>query len=127
MERVLGIGGVFFRSERPEELRAWYAKHLGIELQPYGGATFRAAPGDVTVWHAFDSGTEYFPREQQQMVNYRVRDLDAMIAQLRAGGVEVHLRDEAEEAEHGRFAWATDPEGRLLELWEPPPGVYPEG
>jgi predicted enzyme related to lactoylglutathione lyase len=125
MERALGIGGVFFRSERPEELRAWYMKHLGLELEPFGAAVFRAEPGDVTVWHAFAGDTDYFPDEQQHMVNYRVRDLDAMLAQLRAGGVEV--RDRIEESEHGRFGWATDPEGRLLELWQPPPGLYPGG
>ncbi len=125
MSPILGIGGVFFRSERPEEFRAWYAKHLGVELQAYGGATFRAESGDVTVWHAFDSATDYFPPGQQHMLNYRVRDLDAMLAQLRAGGVDV--RDQIEDSEHGRFGWATDPEGRLLELWQPPPGVYPDG
>jgi predicted enzyme related to lactoylglutathione lyase len=125
MERVLGIGGIFFRSERPDELRAWYAQHLGVELQPYGGVTFRAEAGDVTIWHAFEGDTDYFPREQAAMLNYRVRNLDAMVAQLRAGGVEV--RDAVEESEHGRFGWATDPEGRLLELWEPPPDAYPEG
>ena len=125
MERVLGIGGIFFRSERPDELRAWYAQHLGVELQPYGGVTFRAEAGDVTIWHAFEGDTDYFPREQAAMLNYRVRDLDAMLAQLRTGGVEV--RDAVEESEHGRFGWATDPEGRLFELWEPPPDAYPEG
>jgi len=125
VERVLGIGGVFFRSERPEELRAWYARHLGVELQPYGGATFRAEAGDITVWHAFDLRTDYFPDEQQMMLNFRVRDLDAMLAQLRAAGVE--LTDTIEESEHGRFGWAKDLEGRLLELWQPPPGLYPGG
>jgi predicted enzyme related to lactoylglutathione lyase len=125
MEHVLGIGGVFFRSDRPEELRAWYARHLGVELQPYGGVTFRAEQGDVTVWHAFERGSDYFPVEQEAMLNYRVRDLDAMLAQLRAAGVEV--RERTEESEHGRFGWATDLEGRLIELWQPPLGVYPEG
>ncbi|HEY8705323.1 MAG TPA: VOC family protein [Gaiellaceae bacterium] len=125
MERVLGIGGVFFRSERPDELRAWYARHLGVELQPYGGVTFRAEAGDVTVWHAFDGDTEYFLHEQAAMLNYRVRELDAVLAQLRAAGVEV--KDEIEDSEHGRFGWARDLEGRLLELWQPPPGRYPEG
>jgi predicted enzyme related to lactoylglutathione lyase len=125
VERVLGVGGLFFRSERPDELRAWYATHLGVELEPYGGATFRADAGDVTIWHAFPADTDYFPREQAAMLNYRVRDLDAMLAQLRAGGVDV--RDGIEESEHGRFGWATDPEGRLLELWQPPTGLYPEG
>jgi predicted enzyme related to lactoylglutathione lyase len=125
VEHVLGIGGVFFRSERPEELRAWYARHLGLELQPYGGVTFRAEEGDATIWHAFDAGTEYFPADQAAMLNYRVRDLDAMLAQLRAGGVAV--RDDVQDSEHGRFGWATDLEGRLIELWQPPPGAYPEG
>ena len=125
MERVLGIGGIFLRSERPDELRAWYAVQLGVELESYGGATFRAAAGDVTVWHAFPGDTDYFPHDQSAMLNYRVRDLDAMLAQLRAGGVKV--KDEVSESEHGRFGWAWDPEGRLLELWQPPPGVYPEG
>lgn len=125
MERVIGIGGTFFRSERPDELRAWYAEQLGVELQPYGGATFRAEAGDVTVWHAFPADTDYFPREQAAMFNYHVRDLDAMLAQLRAGGVTV--KDEVADSEHGRFGWAWDPEGRLLELWQPPPEVYPEG
>ena len=86
---------------------------------------FRAESGDVTVWHAFDAGTDYFPDGQQHMVDYRVRDLDAMLAQLGAGGVDVS--DRIEESEQGRFAWATDPEGRRFELWEPPPGVYPGG
>jgi predicted enzyme related to lactoylglutathione lyase len=67
----------------------------------------------------------YFPREQAAMLNYRVRDLDAMLAQLRAAGVEV--KDEIEDSEHGRFGWTRDLEGRLFELWQPPPGVYPEG
>jgi predicted enzyme related to lactoylglutathione lyase len=125
VERVLGVGGVFFRSERPEELRAWYAQHLGVELQPYGGVTFRAAAGDITIWNAFEYDSDYFPREQAAMLNYRVRDLDAMLAQLQAAGVEV--TGQIEESEHGRFSWAWDPEGRLLELWQPPPGAYPEG
>ena len=77
------------------------------------------------MWHAFPGDTEYFPRGQAAMLNYRVRDLDAMLAQLRAAGVEV--KDEIEDSEHGRFGWARDLEGRLLELVAPPPGAYPEG
>jgi predicted enzyme related to lactoylglutathione lyase len=120
MERVLGIGGIFFRSERPGELRAWYAAQLGVELESYGGATFRAAAGDVTVWHAFPGDTDYFPHHQSAMLNYRVRDLDAMLAQLRAAGVPVE--EHLEEHEYGRFGWATDPDGNRLELWEPAAG-----
>jgi predicted enzyme related to lactoylglutathione lyase len=118
VERVLGIGGIFFRSERPDELRAWYAQHLGVELEAYGGATFRPEAGDATIWHAFDGDTEYFPREQATMLNYRVRDLDAMLAQLRAAGVRV--KDEVSDSEYGRFGWAFDLEGRQVELWQPP-------
>ena len=119
-ERVVGIGGVFFRAQRPEELGAWYAEHLGLELEDYGGMTFTAAEGDQTVWSPFAHDTEYFGAGGRQfMVNYRVRDLDAMLAQLRAAGVEVDER--VEQHEYGRFGWATDPEGNRFELWEPPP------
>ena len=120
-ERVLGIGGVFFRSEQPDELAAWYAEHLGIERDPgFAGKVFRAEEGDATVWALFDADTNYFgpnPPQNQHMVNYRVRDLDAMLDQLRAAGVAVD--DHVEELEFGRFGWATDPEGHRFELWEP--------
>jgi predicted enzyme related to lactoylglutathione lyase len=119
MEQALGIGGVFFRVRDPDALRAWYAQNLGIELTPWGGHVFLAAEGDVTVWSLFPAETEYFgSRDQQTMVNYRVRDLDAMRAQLRAAGAEVD--DSVQEDENGRFGWATDPEGNRFELWEPP-------
>jgi predicted enzyme related to lactoylglutathione lyase len=119
MERVVGIGGVFVRARDPQALLAWYAEHLGIEPTPWGGHVFEAEQGDVTVWSLFPADTEYFGRqEQQKMVNYRVRDLDAMLAQLRAAGVEVD--DKVQEDETGRFGWATDPEGNRFELWEPP-------
>lgn len=117
MERVLGIGGVFLRARDPEGLRAWYRDRLGIEIEDWGGSAFQAAAGDATVWSVFPGETAYWPLEQQTMVNYRVRDLDAMLAQLRAAGVEVD--DRVEEQEFGRFGWAVDPEGNRLELWEP--------
>jgi len=117
-ERVAGIGGVFFRARDPEALKRWYGEHLGIELEDYG-TTFTAAAGDQTVWAPFAADTDYFgSREQQSMVNYRVRDLNAMLTQLRAAGVVVD--EHREEHEYGRFAWATDPEGNRFELWEPP-------
>jgi predicted enzyme related to lactoylglutathione lyase len=117
-EAVTGIGGVFFRSGDPDTLRAWYAQHLGIAMEEYG-STFTAAAGDQTVWAPFPAETEYFGRrEQELMVNFRVRDLDAMLGQLRAAGVEVDER--VEEHEYGRFGWATDPEGNRFELWQPP-------
>ena len=117
MERVVGIGGVFLRARDPEALRAWYADTLGIRIEAWGGNAFVAEPGDVTVWSIFPGDTEYWPAEQQGMVNYRLRDLDAMLAQLRAAGAEVDER--VEEQEFGRFGWAVDPEGNRLELWQP--------
>jgi predicted enzyme related to lactoylglutathione lyase len=116
-EAVEGVGGVFFRSRDPDSLRAWYAENLGIAMEDYG-TTFTSKEGDQTVWAPFPAETTYFgSREQQLMVNFRVRDLDAMLAQLRSNGVEVD--DRVEELQYGRFGWATDPEGNRLELWEP--------
>jgi predicted enzyme related to lactoylglutathione lyase len=115
--RVAGIGGVFLRARDPEALRAWYREQLGITIEDWGGFNFEAQHGDVTVWSIFPADTEYWPREQQVMVNYRVRDLDALLAELRAAGVEVD--DKVEDHEYGRFGWAVDPEGNRFELWEP--------
>jgi predicted enzyme related to lactoylglutathione lyase len=82
------------------------------------GATFASKDGDQTVWAPFPADTRYFgPGGQQLMVNFRVRDLDAMLAQLRTAGVDVD--DRVEEMEYGRFGWATDVEGNRFELWEP--------
>lgn len=117
---MVGIGGVFFRSRDPERLREWYAKHLGVDVQDWGGQAFVADSGDQTVWCIFSASSEYWPRKQSSMVNYRVRDLDAMLEQLRAAGVPVDSK--IDESEFGRFGWATDPEGNRFELWEPPPG-----
>jgi predicted enzyme related to lactoylglutathione lyase len=115
MEKVVGIGGIFFKSEDSESLLRWYRDHLGIESDPsYGGTMF-----DLTAWSIMKSTTKYFdPSTKQFMVNYRVDNLDAMIAQLRAAGVTVD--DKVEDSEFGRFGWATDPEGNRFELWQPP-------
>jgi predicted enzyme related to lactoylglutathione lyase len=118
MEQVVGIGGVFFRSRDPDALRAWYAEHLGIPPADFVGTVFVAEAGDVTVWSPFPKDTTYFGAEDQPvMLNFRVRDLDAMLEQLRNAGVEVD--DEITEEEHGRFGWARDLEGNRFELWEP--------
>jgi len=116
-EAVEGVGGVFFRAHDPDALRAWYAEHLGIDMEDYG-TTFTSKDGDQTVWAPFPADTTYFGTGGQHlMVNFRVRDLDAMLAQLRAAGVDVD--DRVEEIEHGRFAGASDLEGNRFELWEP--------
>jgi predicted enzyme related to lactoylglutathione lyase len=116
---VTGIGGVFFRARKPKELLAWYEQHLGIRpATDFTGETFVAREGDQTVWALFPSDTEYFGSgDRQLMVNYRVRDLDAMLVQLRAAGVPVE--EATDDGPFGRFGWGTDPEGNRFELWEP--------
>jgi predicted enzyme related to lactoylglutathione lyase len=117
MERVTGIGGVFFRARNPDALAAWYEEHLGVPRQD--GETYAIfSESRDTVWSTFGADSEYWPLEQQGMVNYAVRDLDAMLAQLRGSGVEVDERVELLEG-IGRFGWAVDPEGNRFELWEP--------
>jgi predicted enzyme related to lactoylglutathione lyase len=115
---VRGIGGVFFRARDADALRRWYADALGFELDDYGGKLFEAAAGDQTVWSPFAGDTDYWPRDQQAMINYRVDDLDAMLERVRAAGAEVD--EKVEEHEYGRFGWAVDPEGNRFELWQPP-------
>lgn len=127
MGRVTGLGGVFFKSADPERLYWWYESHLGLKREE-GGVMFRwrenddngASPG-MTVWALFKNDTKYFaPSAAPFMLNYRVDDLDALLARLRAAGVEVDER--REDSEYGRFAWVMDPEGNRVELWEPPKG-----
>jgi predicted enzyme related to lactoylglutathione lyase len=119
MERVLGIGGVFFKARDPKGLAAWYREHLGVpvgEGQTYGAFESGGA-GEQAVWTVFPADTPYFgPGSATCMVNYRVRDLDAILAQLRAAGAQVEER--VEDYDFGRFRWATDPEGNRFELWE---------
>ena len=120
MERVTGIGGVFLRARDPVALAAWYGEHLGLDIESWNGAVLRASGGESAVWSAFPAETEYFGRpEQQVMANYRVGDLEAMVAQLRTAGITV---DGPQETENGSFAWATDPDGNRFELWQPPAG-----
>jgi len=116
MERVVGIGGYFLRAADPAALAAWYRECLGLEADEHG--VWRPEAG-VTVFATFESGTDYFgSRSQQTMVNFRVGDLDAMLAQLRAKGADVESDTQAMEGV-GRFGWVTDPEGHRVELWEP--------
>ena len=111
----------FLRARDPQALARWYEQHLGIEIEEWGGSVIVAEAGDVTVWSPFTEDTEYFGSSGQQlMVNYRVRDLDAMLEQLQFAGVDVV--DERHEDENGRFGWAVDPEGHRIELWQPPVG-----
>lgn len=125
MERVTGIGGVFFKAKDPQKTMAWYREHLGIECQ-HGCAVFawseanRPEAKGMTVWTPFASDTKYFePSQAPFMINYRVENLDRMLAQLRALGAQVDPR--VEDSEFGRFGWVMDPDGNRIELWQPPP------
>jgi predicted enzyme related to lactoylglutathione lyase len=117
MERVMGIGGVFFRSTDPKALVDWYARNLGVPVQDDGFVVFSGERGSH-VWSPFPADTDYWPDAKEAMVNFTVPNLDAMLDQLRRGGVEVD--DRVEELEGiGRFGWGVDLEGNRFELWEP--------
>jgi len=127
MKRVVGIGGIFFKANDPDALRAWYRRHLGMDIQDWGGMTFpwhtpeKPNPDGVTVWTIFPASSTYFaPSTAPFMVNYRVEDLGAVLAALREEGCAVD--EKMEESEFGKFGWVMDPEGNRLELWEPPAG-----
>lgn len=116
MERVLGIGGYFMRAAEPAALGAWYRDCLGLDSDEHGLWRQGAGP---TVFAPFESGTDYFGTPAQQtMLNFRVRDLDAMLAQLRAKGADVAQETQDMDGV-GRFGWVTDPEGNRIELWQP--------
>ncbi len=123
MQRVRGVGGVFFKAVDPERLSKWYRDILGIPMEPFGGAFFRwsqldASKGAGTVFSPFKSDTEYFsPSEKPFMFNFVVDDLDAMLKQARDAGAVVD--DKITEESYGKFGWIMDPEGNRIELWQP--------
>jgi catechol 2,3-dioxygenase-like lactoylglutathione lyase family enzyme len=121
MERVLGIGGIFFKAQDPAKLKAWYRDNLGLPTDEHGETMFPAQGdrGSVLVWAPFPADTKYFePSTAPFMINFRVKDLRAMLAQLRAAGAVVD--DNVQEESYGKFGWVMDPEGNRIELWEPP-------
>ncbi|MEQ1769677.1 MAG: VOC family protein [Devosia sp.] len=113
MGRVTGIGGLFFRSTDTEALSAWYEQHLGV-------TGFWSQDAGMTVFSPFKADTDYFPASKQWMINFRVEDLDGLIASLKAEGIAVETRAEWDTPETGRFARIADPEGNQIELWQPP-------
>jgi len=126
MKRVTGLGGLFFKAKDPKAMYEWYEKHLGIQREPHGGgAEFHWREADdaqrtgITVWSIFPQDTKYFdPSSASFMMNFRVENLHALLAALKAEGVIVDPK--VDESEFGKFAWVTDPEGNRIELWEPP-------
>ena len=122
MKRVTGIGGIFFKSDHPEQLYAWYEKHLGLKRHTAQESCVLPSPPDdhgprEFYLSFFPRSTKYFePSSASFMINYRVEDLDAVIAALHAEGIEIIAR---EDYDFGRFAWIMDPEGNRVELWQP--------
>jgi glyoxylase I family protein len=119
MERVTGIGGMFFRARDPEKLSAWYEQHLGIDRVPqsYEDGSWWQDEGP-TVFAPFGDDIEEFGRpEQAWMINFRVRSLDDMVAQLRLAGINAEV--DQEHYPNGRFARISDPEGNPIQLWQP--------
>lgn len=122
--RVIGLGGVFIKARDPALLRDWYRRHLGLAIDDnYGGCMLPLdeppQPGAYTVFSIFKSDSDYFaPSSAPFMLNFRVADLDAVIAALRAEGCKVDAK--VERSEYGNFGWVVDPEGNKIELWQPP-------
>jgi predicted enzyme related to lactoylglutathione lyase len=127
MKRVTGIGGIFFKAKDATALHAWYKRHLGIDVQEWGGAAFTWADSDgkpiggTSIWSVFPEESDIFsPSNASFMINYRVEDLHALVAVLKAEGCNV--LDKIDDSEYGKFAWVIDPEGNKGELWQPPAG-----
>ena len=117
MEKVTGIGGFFFRARDGDALAAWYREHLGLDA---GHDQIWQQQAGMTVFAPFKEDSDYFAADKRWMLNLRVADMNAMLAQLHAKGVEVETRPEWDDTEYGRFARVHDPEGNPIELWEPP-------
>lgn len=123
---VVGMGGLFFRAKDPDALNAWYREHLGV-----GAGCNSTGEGDPDEWSwkvtggpmvfaPFKDSTDYFAADKQFMINLRVTDLDSLLEQLNAAGIDIIVKDEWDSPETGKFARIHDPEGNAIELWEPP-------
>ena len=127
MKRVTGIGGIFFKAKDAPALQAWYKRHLGIDVQAWGGAAFDWTDAEgkpvagTTAWSDRSAGERSLCSELCAfMVNYRVDDLHALVKALKEEGCNV--LEKIDDSEYGKFGWVIDPEGNKVELWQPPPG-----
>ena len=127
MKRVTGIGGIFFKAKDAAALQAWYKRHLGVDVKPWGGAAFDWTDSDgkpvggTTAWSIASAQSDQFaPSTASFMVNYRVDDLHGLLKALREEGCNV--LEKVDDSEYGKFGWVIDPEGNKVELWEPPAG-----
>lgn len=123
MKRVTGIGGIFFKCKDPNKMREWYQKHLGLNTNEYG-AVFEWRQGadsskkGFTQWSPFAETTKYFePSAKEFMINYRVENIEELVAQLKKEGVTI--TDAIETYDYGKFVHIVDMEGNKIELWEP--------
>ena len=128
MKRVTGIGGIFFKCKEPEKVKKWYNDHLGIKSDQYGGAFIWREHSDpdhkgYTAWSPFSDNTTYFsPSTKDFMFNYRVENLEALLAALKEEGVTII--GEVEEYDYGKFGWILDLDGNKIELWEPKDAAF---
>lgn len=124
MKRVIGLGGIFFKSDDPSSLRNWYKKHLGLNVEDWGCKFEWRNPNLETgeaysVWSPLKHDTNYFaPSAKPFMINFVVQNLTELLNVLRTEGV--HVFEETDESEFGKFGWILDPENNKIELWEPP-------
>jgi len=128
LKRVTGIGGIFFKSKDPAKVREWYSKHLGLNTNQYGAVFEWRQGADTTLkgftqWSAFKETTKYFePSTRDFMINYRVANLEALVAVLKKENVTI--ADSIETVEYGKFVHIIDVEGNKVELWEPNDAAY---
>lgn len=122
--KVTGVGGIFFLSDNPKEIKDWYAKNLGVEINAWGAVSFDSRnidnPEEVESlqWSPFKKGDEYFsPSKKEFMINYRVQNLEALLEKLKENGVTI--LDEMATYDYGKFVHIMDAEGNKIELWEP--------
>jgi len=127
-KKVTGIGGIFFKCEKPDKMKDWYAKNLGLKTNEYG-ALFEFRKSDKPAekgylnWSPFDEDTDYFePSDKDFMINYRVENIEELVAELEKNGVPV--LDKIETYEYGKFVHILDPENNKIELWEPVDPVF---
>ncbi len=122
MKKVTGIGGIFFKCDDPTKMNEWYNQNLGLDAGPYGASFEWLQVADptqkaTTQWSTFKKDTQYFqPSEKDFMINYRVENMEELVAELKANGVTV--LDEIEGSEYGKFVHIMDPEGNKIQLWE---------
>jgi glyoxylase I family protein len=113
---IKGFGGVFWRSQNPEALKNWYNEVLGLDIGEWNGTMIKTEGNSETVFSLFNEDDEYFPKDQQVMVNFQVHDMEEVLAHLERIGVQ--LAKEKQSSDFGQFVWIKDPDGRLIELWE---------